>query len=132
MISVSGINSAMDGVIGASRQYVGDLAYANYGFLWLYQTMLFGEDLVDLRADKILNNTDKPVLIIHGEDDTKAPIDKFSIISYKDEINNKKVEYFICSAPDNSGHTDLLFEKDGTADDRVIKKINDFLVKNIR
>lgn len=131
-ISVSGINSAMDGVIGASYQYVGNLAYANYGFLWLYQTMLFGQDVVNLRADEVLKNTDKPVLIIHGEDDNTAPIDRFSIISHKDEIKNQNIEYFVCSAPDNSGHTDLLFEKDGTADNRVIKKINDFLIENIK
>ena len=132
VISVSGINSAMEGIIGASANYVGDLAYANYGFLWLYQTMLFGEDVVNLRADKVLSATDKPVLIIHGEDDNKVPMDRFSIISYKDKISNDNVEYFICSSPDNSGHTDLLFEQDGTADNNVIKKINDFLNKCIK
>lgn len=131
VISISGINSAMEGVISSSSKYVGNLAYANYGFLYLYQSMLFGKEIVDLRADKILNTTDTPVLIIHGEDDKMVPIDKYSIISYKDKIKNNNVEYFVCSLPNNAGHTDLLFENDGSADNRVINKINDFLNTNI-
>lgn len=132
VVSVSGINSAMDGIIGSSKQYVGNFAYANYGFLWLYQTMLFGDDIVNLRADEILSNTDTPVLIIHGENDKTYPTDKFSIISKRDKINNDKIEYFICSSPENSGHTDLLFEDDGTADDRLIMTIDNFLRKSIK
>lgn len=132
VVSVSGINSAMEGVIGTSTKYVGNLAYANYGFLWLYQSMIFGPDVVSLRADKVLSQSDTPVLIIHGEDDNNVPIDKFSIISYKEKINNSKVEYYICSSPDNSGHTDLLFEDDNTANNRVISKINDFLSNSIK
>ena len=131
VVSVSGINSAMDGIIGTSSKYIGKLAYSNYVFLWLYQVMLFGEQTVNLSADKVLSKTDVPALIIHGENDESVPLDKFSIISHKDEIENDKVEYIICSSPNNSGHTNLLFSKDGTADDDLIKKINDFLVKNI-
>lgn len=131
VVSISGINSAMEGVIGASTQHIGNFAYANYGFLWLYQTMLFGADTVNLRADKALSCTNTPALIIHGENDSNVPIDRFSIISHKDSITNKNAEYYVCTAPDNSGHTDLLFGSDGTADDRLIKRINDFLNKSI-
>ena len=122
----------MEGVIGASSKHIGNIAYANYGFLWLYQSMIFGREIVDLKADEILNTTDKPALIIHGANDSSVPIDKFSIISHKEKIKNKNVEYFICSNPKNSGHTDLLFEQDGTADNNVIQKINDFLNKSIK
>ncbi len=132
VISVSGINSAMEGIIGASAQYVGPLAYSNYSFLWLYQAILFGAETVNLRADKVLSSVDVPVLLIHGADDEKVPTDKYSIISHKSEIKNQNTEYFVRSSPDNSGHTNLLFAKDGTADDQVIEKINDFLLKNIK
>lgn len=131
VVSISGINSAMEGVIGASTQHIGNFAYANYGFLWLYQTMLFGADTVNLRADKILSATDTPALIIHGENDSNVPIDRFSIISHRDSITNNNAEFYVCKAPDNSGHTDLLFENDGTADNQIIKKINDFLTNSI-
>lgn len=132
VISISGINSAMEGIIGASTKYVGNFAYANYGFLWLYQSMLFGQDIVNLRADKILNTTSTPALIIHGSEDSTVPMDRFSIISHREDIENNNVEYYVCSLPQNSGHTDLLFDKDNTADDLVIKKINDFLNEKIK
>ncbi len=131
VISVSGINSAMEGVIGAASQYVGGLAYGNYGWLWLYQTMLFGSDTVNLRADRVLSSTDTPVLLIHGADDTTVPLDKYSIISHREQIRNPNTEYLVCRAPDNAGHTDLLFDSDGTADDHLIKTIDEFLTKHI-
>ncbi|MBR5223481.1 MAG: alpha/beta hydrolase [Clostridia bacterium] len=132
IISVSGINSAMEGVVGASCKHIGNIAYANYGFLWLYQSIIFGKDIVDMKADEILSSTDTPALIIHGANDSNVPIDKFSIISHKEKIKNKNVEYFVCANPKNSGHTDLLFEQDGTADNTLIEKINDFLNKSIK
>ena len=132
VISISGVNSAMEGVIGASKKYVGNFAYANYGLLWLYQTMLFGEDVVNLRADEVLKTTQTPVLVIHGKDDGKIPINEFSIMSYKDKIANGNVEYFVCGDAGSSGHNDLLFDSDGTADDILIGKINDFLNMSIK
>ncbi len=132
IISVSGINSAMEGVIGASAKHLGPLAYGNYGFLWLYQTMLFGTEVVNLRADKVLSSSDVPALLIHGEDDNEVPTDKYSIVSHKDEILGENTEYIVRSSPNNSGHTNLLFAKDGTADDQIINKISEFLEKNTK
>ena len=132
VISVSGVNSAMEGIMSTSTQYVGPLAYSNYGFLWLYQTMLFGNETVNQRADKAISQTDVPVLLIHGTDDQQIPIDKYSIVSHKEQITSKNVEYFLRSLPDNSGHTNLLFDADGTANNEVIENINDFLIKNIK
>ncbi len=132
VISISGINSAMEGIMGSSTKYVGKLAYANYGFLWLYQTILFGKDIVNLKADEILNETDKPVLVIHGTNDIQVPVDKYSIISHKENINNQNVEYYLCSSPNGSGHTSLLFEENGTADNNVIEKINNFINNKVK
>ncbi|MBE6777610.1 MAG: hypothetical protein E7542_05825 [Ruminococcaceae bacterium] len=131
VVSIAGLNSAMDATISGASQYVGPLAYGNYGFLWLYQTLLFDSQTVNLRADKVLSNTDTPALIIHGENDQVVPDDKFSIISHKDEINNKNVEYVVRSAPDSSGHTDILYDKDGTANNQLIELINNFFDKSI-
>ncbi len=131
VVSVSGVNSAMDGIMSASVSKIGPLAYANYGFLWLYQTMLFGSETVNLRADKTISETDTPVLLIHGEDDNLIPANKYSIISHKDSLKGENVEFIMRSHPDNSGHTNLLFDDDGTADDELIEIINEFLVKHI-
>lgn len=127
VVSVSGVNSAMDGIMSASVSKIGPLAYANYGFLWLYQTMLFGSETVNLRADKAIAKTDTPVLLIHGEDDDLIPVDKFSIISHRENLTGDNVEFIMRSHPDNAGHTNLLFDDDGTADDELIEIINDFL-----
>ena len=131
VISISGVNSAMEGIIGASKKRVGPLAYTNHGFLWLYQAMLFGPKTASLRADKIIKNSDTPVLLIHGADDKDYPPDKYSIVShFKKDCDN--AEIIIRTSPDNSGHSNLLFAEDGTADDGIIEKINEFLNLSIK
>lgn len=131
VVSVSGVNSAMEGIMSASVERVGPVAYANYGFLWLYQTMLFGSETVNMRADRVLKETDTPVLLVHGEDDTQIPADKFSIMSYKDSLQGGNVEFIMRSYPSNAGHTNLLFDDDGTADDELIEIINNFLLEKL-
>lgn len=132
VVSVSGINSAMEGIMGSSTEYVGPLAYGNYGFLWLYQAFLFGTDTLNLSADEEISKSDVPVLLVHGKEDTQVPMDKYSIVSHKDEITSSNVEYLIRSSPDNSGHTDLLFDEDGTANDELMQEIHEFLLKNVK
>lgn len=132
VVSVSGVNSAMEGVIGSASNYVGGLSYLNYGGLWLYQSMIFGSKTVNLKASDVLSQTDVPVLIVHGADDEKVPADKFSVYSYKDSIDSDKVEYLLRSSPEACGHTDLLFDDDLTANDGLIEKINEFLEKALK
>ena len=129
VISISGINSAMEGVIGSSVEYVGPVAYGNYGFLWAYQVMLFGTKTLNMEASKEISQSNVPVLIIHGENDSQVPLDRYSIISHKAEITSKNIEYIVCSDPKSSGHTDLLFSEDGRANDNLMKQINSFLEK---
>lgn len=132
VVSVSGVNSAMEGVMGSSVEAVGPIAYGNYGFLWLYQAMLFGPELLGRSADAAISQSGTPVLIVHGTEDDTVPIDRFSIISHRAEIDSDRVEYLICSEPDQNGHTDLLFEKDGTANRDLMARIHAFLTKAVR
>lgn len=125
VVSVSGINSAMEGVMHMSVQTVGPVSYGNYGFLWLYQAMLFGADTLQLQADEVLSQADVPVLVVHGREDTQIPTDKCSIISHAEEITSEKVEYLLCDA----GHTDILYDADGTANDALIAQIHQFLLR---
>ncbi len=131
VVTVSGINSAMEGVIGSSAQYVGPLAYGNWGGLWLYQTALFGGDVVGLTADDAISSSDVPVLIVHGQNDKGAPTDKYSVISHRDEIESDSVEYIVCTDKGQDGHTSLLFGEDGRANERLMSQINDFLVRSV-
>lgn len=132
VISISGVNSAMEGIISTSVNYVGYFAYGNYGFLWLYQTMLFGADVVNMSASEEISQSDTPVLIVHGSEDELFPDDKYSIISHRDEITSSQVEYLICSTDGQNGHTSLLFDTDGTANKQLMSEINDFLVRSIK
>lgn len=127
VVSVSGVNSAMEGVVGMAAGYVGPLAYGNYGFLWLYQAMLFGPETLNANADEEITNSDVPVLVIHGAKDEQVPADQYSIYSHSDEIESDSVEYWLCA----DGHTDLLFDADGTANSELMAKIHDFLIRNI-
>ncbi len=131
VVSISGINSAMEAAIGSAEGYVGPLAWGNYGFLWLYQALLFGAEKTNLRASDSISSSNVPVLIVNGENDKTAPLEKTSIISHKEEIEGSNTQYLIRSTPDNSGHTDLLFDSDGTANNELIEEINTFLINSI-
>lgn len=127
VVSVSGINSAMEGIMHMSSQVVGPVSYGNYGFLWLYQAMLFGADTLNLQADEVLSKSDVPTLVVHGTLDSQVPMDSCSIISHREEITSGQVEYLLC----DGGHTDLLYGQDGTANDALMEDIHHFLLRSI-
>lgn len=131
VITVSGVNSAMEGIMGHASAYVGPVAYGNYGFLWLYQVMLFGTDTVNATADEAISGSDVPVLVVHGAQDDQFPVDKNSIISHSDEMQREGVEYVICETPGQDGHTDLLFGPDGGENTELMAQIHDFLERSI-
>lgn len=130
VVSVAGINSAMEGVIQPAADKVGFLAYGNYPMLWAYQAMLFGADTVDSDAAKIISNSDIPVLIIHGKNDEQVPRDEYSVISHRDEICSTNAEYIICDTPGMDGHVDLLFDGDG-ANEQLMNSIKDFYLRSV-
>ena len=129
VVSVSGINSAMEAIMEPAASRVGFLAYGNYHFLWLYQTMIFGREVVSLSVDEELDKAKVPTLIIQGANDDVAPMDSSSIYSHKEEIDSECVEYYICDIPGQDGHTNLLFDADGTANDSLMNIINQFYSK---
>lgn len=125
VVSVSGVNSAMDAIMQASSSKIGPISYGNYGFLWLYQAMLFGKDTLELQASESLSGKGVPALVIHGTKDTQMPVSTDSIIAYREEITSSQVEYLLLDA----GHTDILFSGDGTANDALMQEIHDFLLR---
>ena len=127
VVCISGVNSAMEGIMQMSSDAIGKVAYGNYGFLWLYQAMLFGTDVVDREACEAISQSQVPVFIIHGEQDSQIPMDETSVISHKDHISGAKVEYLLCPG----GHTDLLYDEDGTANDELMDAIHSFLLRSL-
>ena len=93
--------------------------------------MLFGSETVNLEAAEEISASDAPVLLIHGENDSVVPVEKYSIVSHKEEITNEKTEYILCRDPAASEHTDLLFDTDGTANNVLIGRIHEFLERSL-
>lgn len=131
VVTVSGINSAMEGVMGSSVEQIGPVAYGNYPFLWLYQTLLFGSETANASASQVLSETDVPVLIVHGKRDDQVPPEKYSILSHREEIDSDVVEVYICDEAGQDGHTNLLFDADGTANEELMERIHEFCVEHL-
>lgn len=127
VVSVSGVNSAMEAVMAMSVKSVGPISYGNYGFLWLYQAMLFGADRVNSQAWQAISEENIPVLVVHGRQDETFSADAGAITAYRDAIASSNVEYLLCDA----GHTDILYDADGTANDELVAQIHDFLIRSI-
>lgn len=121
VVSISGMNSAMEGIMGLSRNAVGPLCYGNYGFLWLYQVLLFGRKLLTMQAAPILSRQNIPALIIHGAKDRLIPPERCSL--FKKKIHAPRIEYCLC----NAGHTDLLQGQNDT----LISTIHHFLLRAV-
>jgi dipeptidyl aminopeptidase/acylaminoacyl peptidase len=131
VVTVSGVNSAMEGIMAYSSSAVGPLAYGNYGFLWLYQSMLFGSKITNLSAWEQIMDSGVPTLVVHGTADEDFPLDKNSIISHRQQLCTPAVEYLTCDTPGQSGHTDLLFDPQGGANEALMTQISDFLERSI-
>lgn len=126
VVSVSGINSAMEGIMEPAARYAGPVAYSNYPLLWLYQVALFDEETVEVQANEEISNSQIPALIVQGNADDIVPMEESSIYSHRDEITSEYVEYYVCDIPGQNGHTNLLFDEDGTANDVLMQEINEF------
>lgn len=131
VVTVSGVNSAMEGIMGYSTSAIGPLAYGNYGFLWLYQAMLFGADVTNLSAYEQIMDSGIPALVVHGTADEDFPMEKNSIFSHREQICTPAVEYLTCDTPGQNGHTDLLFDPKGGANEDLMTQISDFLERSI-
>ncbi len=146
IVSVSGYNSAMDAIMAEPVQYVGNLAFGNYPFLWAYQVMLCGVDAVNANCYKIAFEMDVPVLIIQGKDDKSCRYDRFSlynevceqagkvgaeaggssVMSYDiDTDGDEDFALMLRSEEGSNGHTDLMYDGE-EIDTGLFDAINDF------
>ena len=122
VVAVNGPNSAMEAVIGTSAHKVGWLAYGNYPFLWLYQTMLFGAEDVAMSATQSISESSTPVLIIQAESDETIPPDTVSIYSHREDLPN--AEFLLLPG----GHSTVLYEtSEITANPELINNVDRFL-----
>ena len=94
--------------------------------------MLFGGDIANRKAVSAINESGVPTLIVHGTQDTAVPMEEFSIISHKEDITAQNTEYFLCDEPQQDGHTNLLFDTDGTANDELMDVVENFLTEHVK
>lgn len=110
--TVSGANSAMEMIMEQGRSMMGDFITTQYPYLWLYQRILFGET-ASLKAVEAINESEVPVLIIHGSEDEFIAYDGSSIISSIKKITNPNVKTITLNEVGRSGHNNL-FQSDAS------------------
>ncbi len=77
----------------------------------------------NLKAHKMLKNTNTYTLVIHGANDKLVPYDNISICSKKDLINNDKVEYLKMEEELHSEHNTVIASTDCVLYQREIEKL---------
>ena len=130
VISVNAVDTAMDGIMAYSTDYIGDIAYGNYHFLWLYQYLLFGGDVADRSASEQINKSEVPVMVIQSKNDEQLTEGDFSLYSHRDEITSSKASFVLYSSSDKDGHTSILYDKNGIANLEILEKATLFFNSN--
>ena len=120
VVTVSGVNSSMEIIIEQGQRMMGGFIHTQYPFLWLYQRMLFGKT-ASLNAVDAINESDIPVLIIHGTEDELVSYKGCSIISKIDDMTNPNVRIMPISETDRNGHNNI-FRSDEAID--YVNEIN--------
>lgn len=112
--SVSGANSPMDMIMEQGQRMMGGFIHTQWPYLWLYQRILFGE-AASLSAVDAINDSNVPVLIIHGTEDELIDYKGGAIIANLDSITNRNVRALSISKPGRNGHNNL-FRSDAAID----------------
>lgn len=130
IVSVGGINSAMEGIMEPAVDMMGKFAYANYPMLYLYQIILFDKDYVDADAVDAFDKASVPTLVVHGANDEKIAVDQYSVYSHMADIEltdtNDEVDYILNKTPGKDGHVDIL------TDEALMADIISFIDENVR
>jgi len=109
--TVSAANSPMEIIIEQGESMMGGYIHIQYPYLWLYQRILFGET-ASLSAVEAINESDVPVLIIHGTEDEFVAYEGSSIISKFIDNTNSNVRILSVNASGRNGHNNLFRSTD--------------------
>ncbi len=106
VVTVSAPNSAIEMIAEQGRKMMGSLINLQYPYLWLYQRMLFGS-VASLHAVEAINNSEAPVLIIHGTEDKTIDYQGSAIMAKIGAITNSNTRTLSPSEPGRRGHDNL-------------------------
>lgn len=111
--SIAGFNSPMELLKEQADNVLGVISPISYPVFLINQKMIFG-NTIGVTATQGINNTDIPIMIIHGQKDEAIAYNGASIIANKDEITNPNVIYKTCNAENHNGHNNLFQSKVAT------------------
>lgn len=124
-VSVSGVNSSMEAIIQPAADKLGVIAYINYPFLWFYQASLFDKQTLTSKAADNISKSNIPVLVVQGANDNVYTTEKYSVYSHI-KNDNKNATLLLMDKEGSDGHTSLLFDSDGTANNSLLENIDTF------
>ncbi len=104
--TISAPNSAMEMIMEQGKRMMGSFINTQYPYLDFYQKALFGK-AASLKAIDAINETNVPILIIHGTNDEVITYDGSSIISKIELITNKNVKTLSLDGERRNGHDNL-------------------------
>lgn len=111
--SIAGMNSGYTIINEKAQQYAGKLSIPSKLFFDLYQRTLF-KDYIKYDAVKGINNTNIPIVLAHGIDDTLILLKKQSIVSHHEKFKNNNIIYYIGKGFQGD-HTDILYSTNAIA-----------------
>ena len=114
VVSLAGYNRSIQVLHDTARAMFGWSGNLAYPYLWAYQRLLFGRN-ADLSAVDGINNSDVPVMIIHGTADGLILYDSAGIIAHRDEIINPNVIFITHYLAHHNGHMNLLLTEEAAA-----------------
>lgn len=118
--SIAGYAEPMEMMTEFAEGMMGKFTYVLYPFMWIDNKIIFGKYNA-LSAIDGINNTDTPILIVHGTGDETIGYDRSSIISKREKITNPNVEYMTISEEGNNGHNSIFHSQTANA---YLKELN--------
>lgn len=137
VVSVAGFETPQKAVYDYAVCKAKALGAIGFPFFWGYHCVIFGEDS-NISALDGINNTQIPVMIIHGTEDKTLRYDVSSIISCQDKVKNPNVIYITRNQENQNGHTNLILAADtnkksmGILDEDLFFSINQLFEQAIR
>lgn len=119
--SLSGCADPVALLVEQASQMAGvDLRSLRFMFS-LSQRLSFGPENYQRNVLSSLENSDTPILLIHGSEDELIPVDTTAIVAYEDVRNNPHVTTLILTEEGMNGHVNYLHSKEAIP---VIKAFN--------
>ena len=113
VVSLAGYNRPIQVLHDTARTMFGRAGSLAYPYLWVHQRILFGRD-ARLSAVSGVNNSDIPVMIIHGTEDALILYNSAGIIAHRYEIINPNAVFVSRDLAHHNNHMNLLMTEDAS------------------